>query len=102
MIYDILKIWRKRIADLINELINDEAVYRTAPATPGLLTICTMYTMAPSCDSGAAVDNPGAVGHSCHLAGAALLPGAVLVGGGRGHGAGGGCGETEGGYTAVQ
>ena len=26
---------------LITELINDEAVYRTAPATPGLLTILT-------------------------------------------------------------
>ena len=25
------------MSDLINELINDEAVYRTAPATPGLL-----------------------------------------------------------------
>ena len=61
-----------------------------------------MYTMAPSCDSGAAVDNPGAVGHSCHLAGAALLPGAVLVGGGRGRGVGGGCGWTVGGGTAVQ
>ena len=27
----------KRITQLINQLINDEAVYRTAPATPGLL-----------------------------------------------------------------
>ena len=26
--------------ELINELFNDEAVYRTAPATPGLLIIC--------------------------------------------------------------
>ena len=25
---------------LINQLISDEAVYRTAPATPGLLNIC--------------------------------------------------------------
>ena len=25
------------MTDLINERINDEAVYRTAPATPGLL-----------------------------------------------------------------
>jgi hypothetical protein len=33
MIFDIMKIWRKRISDLIS----DEAVYRTAPATPGLL-----------------------------------------------------------------
>ena len=36
-----MKIWRKRIADSINQsvnqLISDEAVYRTAPATPGLL-----------------------------------------------------------------
>ena len=32
-----MKIWRKRIA----QLINDEAVYITAPATPGLLnTLC--------------------------------------------------------------
>ena len=27
------------MTDLINQLMNDEAVYRTAPATPGLLTI---------------------------------------------------------------
>ena len=27
------------MSDLINELINDKAVYRTAPATPGLLKI---------------------------------------------------------------
>ena len=27
------------INELINELINDKAVYRTAPATPGLLKI---------------------------------------------------------------
>ena len=33
-IYDVLKIWRK---STLNELINDEAVYRTAPATPCLL-----------------------------------------------------------------
>ena len=61
-----------------------------------------MYTTAPSCDSGAAVDSSGAVGCSRHLAGATLLPGDVLVGVGRGRGVGGGCGETEGGYTAVQ
>ena len=36
-IYDVLKIWRKRLTQLMNESINDEAVYRTAPATPGLL-----------------------------------------------------------------
>ena len=29
-----MKIWKKRLTDLIN----DEAVCRTAPATPGLLT----------------------------------------------------------------
>ena len=27
------------MSDLMNESINDEAVYRTAPATPGLLNI---------------------------------------------------------------
>ena len=27
------------MTDLINQLMNDEAVYRTAPATPGLLNI---------------------------------------------------------------
>ena len=37
MIYDIIKIWRKRLTDSVNESVNDEAVYRTAPATPGLL-----------------------------------------------------------------
>ena len=35
VIYDIMKIWRKRVTDLIS----DEAVCRTAPATPGLLII---------------------------------------------------------------
>jgi hypothetical protein len=34
-----VNIWRKRIAYLIIQLINDEAVYRTATATPGLLMI---------------------------------------------------------------
>ena len=34
-----MKIWRKRISRLITESINDEAVYRTAPATPGLLNM---------------------------------------------------------------
>ena len=55
-----------------------------------------MYTMAPICDSGAAVDSLGAVVHSCHLAGAALLPGAVLVCGGRGVGWVGGVGRPRG------
>ena len=32
-----MKIWRKRLTDSLNQLISDEAVYRTAPATPGLL-----------------------------------------------------------------
>ena len=32
-----MKIGRKRASRLLNELTNDEAVYRTAPATPGLL-----------------------------------------------------------------
>ena len=32
-IYGVLKIWRKRIADSVNE----RGVCRTAPATPGLL-----------------------------------------------------------------
>ena len=33
MIYDVVNIWRKIVTDLMNY----EAVYRTAPATPGLL-----------------------------------------------------------------
>ena len=37
MIYDIMKIWRKKLTDSVNQSMNDEAVYRTAPATPGLL-----------------------------------------------------------------
>ena len=61
-----------------------------------------MYTMAPSCDSGAVAGSSGAVGCSRHLAGATLLPGTVPVGGGRGYGVGGGCGWTVGGGTAVQ
>ena len=55
-----------------------------------------------ACDGGAVAGGTGTVGCSLHLAGAALLPGAVPVGGGRGRGVGGGCGETEGDITAVQ
>ena len=39
-----MKIWRKRLTYLINELINDEAVCRTAPATPGLLIIVVLFS----------------------------------------------------------
>ena len=45
MIYDILKIGRKRLTDLMNELINDEGVCRTAPAKPGLLIITVPYCL---------------------------------------------------------
>ena len=38
-IYDILMIWRKRLTDSLTDLMNDEAVSRTALATPGLLNI---------------------------------------------------------------
>ena len=31
------------INQLINLLINDEAVYKTAPATPGLLNIASLH-----------------------------------------------------------
>ena len=31
----------------MNQLINDEAVYRTAPATPGLLTTTSTTTRKP-------------------------------------------------------
>ena len=34
-----MKIWRKRVTESVNYLINDEAVNRTDPATPGLLII---------------------------------------------------------------
>ena len=36
---DVLKIWRKRLTHLMNELMSNEGVCRTAPATPGLLDI---------------------------------------------------------------
>ena len=36
-IYDVLKIERKRMTDQPTQSIIYEAVYRTAPATPGLL-----------------------------------------------------------------
>ena len=39
LIYDIMKIWRKKLTDSLNQWINDKAVYRTTPATPGLLNI---------------------------------------------------------------
>ena len=37
VIYDISKMWRKRITLSVNQLINAKGVYRTAPSTPGLL-----------------------------------------------------------------
>ena len=37
VIYDILKIWRKRLTHQLTQLINYEGVCKTAPATPGLL-----------------------------------------------------------------
>ena len=40
-----MKIWRKRLTQRINELIDDEAVYRTAPATPGLLITIAKITL---------------------------------------------------------
>ena len=46
VIYDIMKIWRKRLTDSLNELINDKAVYRTAPATPGLLMTWSYLVIA--------------------------------------------------------
>ena len=58
--------------------------------------------MAPSCDSGAVANSSGAVGCSRHLVGATLLPGVVLVGGGRGHGVGGGYGGTVGGPWGME
>ena len=42
VIYDIMKIWRKRMSDWINH----EAVYRTAPATPGLLKTSILIEIA--------------------------------------------------------
>ena len=40
-----MKIWRKRLTHSINESISDEGVYRTAPATPGLLITLTLITV---------------------------------------------------------
>ena len=34
-----MKIWRKRLTQSVSQSVNYEAVYRTAPATPGLLNI---------------------------------------------------------------
>ena len=48
VIYYLLKIWRKRMSDWINEWMNDEFVSRTAPATLGLLT-STDHWPADSC-----------------------------------------------------
>ena len=42
-----MKIWRKMMTHLINQWRNDQAVYRTAPATPGLLIITTMIWLSP-------------------------------------------------------
>ena len=39
-----MKIWRKRVTESVSQLMNHEAVYRTAPATPGLLNV-QMYVV---------------------------------------------------------
>ena len=39
-----MMLWRSGGKGWVNQLINDEAVYRTAPATPGLLNISNMVT----------------------------------------------------------
>ena len=39
------KIWRKSITESMNQLMNDEAVCRTARATPGLLTMVVFPTV---------------------------------------------------------
>ena len=44
-----MKIWRKRMTQWINEWISDEAVYRTAPATPGLLMNPQLYGCSRQC-----------------------------------------------------
>ena len=41
----VLKIFPQRITQLINLLMNDEGVCRTAPATPGLLNIQTILLL---------------------------------------------------------
>ena len=43
LIYDIMKIRRKRLIDWINKSINHKTINRTAPATPGLLTTRFSY-----------------------------------------------------------
>ena len=50
VIYDIMKIWRK---GSLTELINDMAVYRTAPATQGLL-VTRLYVEQPLASPGSA------------------------------------------------
>ena len=42
-----LKIFPQNMTELMNELMNDEAVCRTAPATPGLLKNCNVQTYKP-------------------------------------------------------
>ena len=45
----ILKIWRKRLTQLVDELMNHKGVCRTAPATPGLLnTSVTLFVLRNS------------------------------------------------------
>ena len=39
----VLKIWRKRMSQLINELINDEGVCRTGLATRGLVNTLSVF-----------------------------------------------------------
>ena len=56
---------------------------------PPAARVCCPVLSPCTCDSGAVAAGTGTVGSSLHLAGAALLPGAVLVGGGRGHGVAG-------------
>ena len=42
-VFGVLKIWRKRIRDLIKQSVNNRGDCRTAPAKPGLLIIWPLY-----------------------------------------------------------
>ena len=42
-----MKIWRKRVTESVSQLMSHKAVYRTAPATPGLLIMFTLDGVGP-------------------------------------------------------
>ena len=74
VIYDIMKISRKRLTHWLTESVNDEAVFRAAPATPGLLKTQQKRMVAPCCDSCCGVCGPTETKTPYHMSCMATWP----------------------------